>query len=208
MNDNETHTGITILLHDDYDLLSFSAPLPRRVLNIQIEHKLLKVQYNVIALYNYQLRTLINDKMIQLTTAIKSVTHPTFKNILTGDFNFVESAHDRASSRTTYDLAASRVWQEEMAGTDFIDAFREKNPKRKMWSFISSRKTGSRIDRLYVDEDTVPQVIKYRHIPVPFPVAHRVLSFSITHNIPKGPSYWKMNTSILSDRAYRQEKIY
>ena len=205
VNDRETHTGITILLHDDYELLSFSAPLPGRVLNIQIEHKLLKEQYNVIAIYNYTLAALTDDKVTLLTTAIKSVTHPTFKNILTGDFNFAETDSDRATARSYPDLAVSRLWGAEMAELDFVDPFRQKNPKRKMWSYVSPHKTGSRIDRLYVNEDTVPHVIKYRHIPVPFNGAHRILSFSIKHHIPRGPSYWKMNTSILSDRAYRQE---
>ena len=75
-----------------------------------------------------------------------------------------------------------------------------------MWSYISPRhKTGSRIDRLYVNKNLSKNVINYKHVRTPKENDHRVISFTIKNKIEIGRPLWKMNTSILKDNEYKRQ---
>ena len=164
-----------------------------------------KKVYNIVALYNYTTEKANGTLMRGVTSAIKAAIVPHEDTILTGDFNFVENDIDRTNGMYQHDKTIANVWKKEMKGVDLVDVFRHKNPSRQSWTHKTSRNTGSRIGRLFVSEQILPNVIEYKHINTPFGGAHRMLSFTIKHQIEKGPNYWKMNTSILKDREYRRE---
>ena len=130
-NENESHTGITILLQDDYELLSYQIPLPGRILSIQIKHKSSKETFNIIALYNYQRAIMKKEQVLEVTSAIKSVLQPHSNNILTGDFNFVENDLDRSLKMSPFDIRTTKIWNDEMVATELVDPFRHQNPKKK-----------------------------------------------------------------------------
>ena len=205
-NDLELFTGITILIHKDYNIIKQTVAITGRIINIQIENEINKIKYNIIAIYNYTLNKLNSKTVTLVTDAIKSVIDPNGNNILTGDFNFVENDLDRSGKLFEKDKQATNAWNREMAEIDLIDPFRQKYPNKKMWSFISkSYNTGSRIDRVYVTENISKNIIKYKHINVGRISDHRILTFSIKSKIEIGKSYWKMDTSILKDKKYKEE---
>ena len=45
--------------------------------------------------------------------------------------------------------------------------------------------------------------MSYEHVPTIFCKAHKVVSFRVKKDCQRGPGFWKMNTSILRDRAHK-----
>ena len=84
-----------------------------------------------------------------------------------------------------------------------VDPYREQNPNRRIWSFIGTGKAGnSRIDRIYVNTVNGRNITNIKYLQTPFN-GHRVLSFVKKDLEEKGKGYYKLNTSILKDRAYK-----
>ena len=82
-----------------------------------------------------------------------------------------------------------------------VDPFRVQSPKRRIYSFVS--KAGkSRGDWVYVNEENVPNICHHKYSLTPFNNAHKVLSFTFKDQQERGSSYWKLNSSILNDKAY------
>ena len=74
-----------------------------------------------------------------------------------------------------------------------------------MFSYVhTSHNAKSRLDRVYVSDMSVNNVVKYKHILSPFVKSHRIVTFSIRENVERGPGFWKMNTSIIPDQAYER----
>ena len=82
------------------------------------------------------------------------------------------------------------------------DPFRIQFPTKVAYTFVAPAGKGW-IDRVYVNEENVQQVTQYKHLPTPFNLAHKVVSFTLNDQQERGQSYWKMNSSILQDRAYK-----
>ena len=200
----DTHAGVTFLLHTDYNLISSHNPIPGRVINFQIQHIDNGQTFNIIALYNY---THNANKVLTktVTDAIKTVMSDDMENILLGDFNFVDNDLDRTRAMSVSDKVRTKVWNEEMEHLDLIDVFRSKNPKKTAWSNIASNKTGARLDRVYVGENTLAKIVNYKHINTPFAGTHRIVSFTIKGDTPRGKGYYKINTSIFKQNAYKLE---
>ena len=86
---------------------------------------------------------------------------------------------------------------------DLTDPFRKRNPKKRMFSYIhTQRYAKSRLDRIYVNDENYNHILHYKHIHTPWIKAHRIVTFSIKESTERGPGFWKMNTSILSDHAF------
>ena len=101
------------------------------------------------------------------------------------------------------DYSLSEIWTAYVNEADITDPFRQRNPKRRMFSYIHTQKESkSRLDRMYVNDENCDTMLHYKHTLTPWKKAHKVISFSIKENIERGPGFWKMNTSILSDRAF------
>ena len=103
------------------------------------------------------------------------------------------------------DKQVCKTWVPFLAETNLVDPFREQNPKRRIWSFIGTGKAkNSRIDRMYVNTEDMKNITNIKYTPTPFH-GHRVLTFQVKDANEHGKGYYKMNTSILSDKRY--EKI-
>ena len=131
-----------------------------------------------------------------------SVAHHLHQNnVLIGDFNFVHSDLDKAKGMDGRDKIATKCWDPFYTALNLRDPFRTQFPTKRLYSFVST-KGCSRGDRTYVNEENVHHVVNYQYFPVPFNLAHKVVSFTIRDQQPRGPSYWKLNSSILDDHAY------
>ena len=90
-----------------------------------------------------------------------------------------------------------------MGELDLSDAFRSRNPKRKMFSYIHTQHGAkSRIDRVYTNDENVSNIFQYKHTPTIWRKAHRVVSFVLREEAKRGPGFWKLNISVIPDRAY------
>ena len=201
----DPYAGIVVLLDKSFDLTSSAELIPGRLINFKL--KCGSEKFNISVLYGYTGACATVANIERFTDLLVTSHDSSDYNIILGDFNFVEMDLDRTNMRSTgmnqKDSILSRVWTEFASSLDLSDPFRVRNPRRKMFSYIHTQHNAkSRIDRVYTNDENVSNIFHYKHTPTPWPKAHRLVTFSVRANVERGPGYWKMNTSILSDRAF------
>ena len=120
--------------------------------------------------------------------------------ILVGDFNCVENPIlDRFPKRKNFSEPGILAFSRLKNDLNLEDPNRHSNPESEIFTFASYRNSFSRIDRLYLSPDFL---VKYHstHVPVLSDIQHKLLitNFCLTSQKTYGPSFWKMNTAILS----------
>ena len=101
------------------------------------------------------------------------------------------------------DNTLSKPWNEFTLKIGLSDPFRTRNPKRRAYSYIHTKdRAKSRIDRIYVNGENCNEVMLYKQELTIFRKAHKIVTFTLKDECERGPGFWKMNTSILKDRAY------
>ena len=200
---DDPYAGIIVLVNKRLSAGNASALIPGRIINLKLGNG--QENFNFSAVYGYPggsatLKSL--ELFIQLLSGIHSSSD---NNIILGDFNFVDNDLDRtnrnSSGMNQKDITLANRWTEFVDMMDLSDPFRFRNPRKKMFSYVHTQHGAkSRIDRVYMNEENCPNVLHYKHTPCKW--AHRVVTFSIREKTERGPGFWKMNTSILSDRAY------
>ena len=200
---DDPYAGIVILVSNRLSFMSASELLPGRLLNLRVCDG--NDEFNLSAVYGYT-GVSATIETIELITSLLSDTHdPKDNNIILGDFNFVDNALDRTNKNgrglNHRDTLFAKKWVEFLDGLDLSDPFRLRNPRKIMYSYIHTQHGAkSRIDRVYTNDENCSDIFHYAHTPTRW--QHRVVSFSVRGKTERGPGYWKMNTSILSDRAY------
>ena len=197
----DTHTGIVVLLHKNYDILHQQTIIDGRLIQIRCTNDVTGQIYNFSILYN---PTTSDIRTPYITGLINHLTtfHTGFdRNFILGDFNFVDHENDRGSKFNSRDKLWQKYWCNYLLNNKLCDPFRLNNPTKKLYSFVSSQGK-SRIDRLYINDDLLPHISHFTYTQTPHKLAHRVMSFSINRGLTIGPGYWKLNNSILKDPAY------
>ena len=124
--------------------------------------------------------------------------------MILGDFNFIDHEKDEINGLNNAEKLACKIWYHFLAEMDMVDPYKEQSPKRRIWSFIGSRKAGnSRIDRVYVNSTSMKNVTSIKYTQTPFG-GHRVLTFDIKSQNEQGKGYYKMNVSMVQDPRYRK----
>ena len=159
-------------------------------------------------MYGYTSSNASQAKMTQMTALLSQHHDIMDNNIILGDFNFVENDLDRTnrsrSGKNQMDNTLSKPWSDFTEKTGLSDPFRMRNPKRRTYSYIHTKdKAKSRIDRIYVNDESCSEIMAYTHTPTIFVKAHKLITFSLKEECERGPGFWKMNTSILQDRLYQ-----
>ena len=203
---DDPYAGIAVLVSKTLGGITQSVLVPGRLINLKIDQG--RGDLNLSVMYGFSGASATVDKIKRFTEILAEVHNVSDNNIVLGDFNFVDNDLDRTnknfSGMNSKDKNFSNVWTEFTDALDLSDPFRARNPRRKMFSYIHTQHNAkSRIDRVYVNDENVSNIFHYRHTPVArWPKAHRLVSFSWKGTVERGPGYWKMNTSILSDRPY------
>ena len=162
-----------------------------------------KTHYNLNAVYLDTNNKLNKEKMLNITRTLQKEQEDHNKNIIIGDFNFIHNDKDKPKGLNSTDKLLNTIWVPFLENTDMIDPFREQLPKRKIWSFIGTGAAGkSRIDRVYVNSIMVNCITQMHYIQTPFN-GHKILTFTLNKQNEKGPSYYKLNTSIITDIKYK-----
>ena len=99
------------------------------------------------------------------------------------------------------DKMFTAIWDDFKSEVNLQDPYRVQFPAKVQYSYVEPAGK-SRGIRAYVNEENVQSVLNYTYLPVPFKNAHKIMSFTIADQQERGPSYWKMNSSILNDLAY------
>ena len=204
MAENETHTGLIGLIKNDYDIISTKHLIQGRIMNLKIQHKTEKTNYNINTVYLDTNKNMNKEKIQNIVRTLQLEQEEHSNNMIIWDFNFIDNERDKAKGLSSTDKLVNKIWAPFLEETDMVDPFREQNPKRKVWSFIGSGAAGnSRIDRIYVNSINTKSTTNIRYIQTPFN-GHRILTFTLNRQKDKGQGYYKMNTSILKDAKYRE----
>ena len=139
--------------------------------------------------------------MVNIVKTFSQVHDVSQNNIITGDFNFADKEVDKGKGMSVRDKMMNAPWEECKSETAMVDPFRVQSPKRRIYSFVSNAGK-SRGDRVYVNEENVPNITNHKYSLTPFNNAHKILSFTFKDQQERGSSYWKLNSSILNDNAY------
>ena len=204
--EGDHYAGIAVLINTRLELIEHTELIPGRLLNFKI--KGVQRVYNITAMYGYTSSKASQIKITQTTELLRLHHKHSDNNIILGDFNFVENDIDRTNSsrsgKNQMDRALSKPWKEFAEVLGISDPFRVRNPNRRTYSYIHTKDNSkSRIDRIYVNDENVNEIMSYKHVPSIYCKAHKVVSFSAKEECERGPGFWKMNTSILRDRAHK-----
>ena len=93
--DGETYAGIIGLLTKDYDIIDTKHLIQGRILNIKVQQKNDKTNYNISAVYLYTNNHLTKAKLENTVTKLRQENEDHPNNMILGDFNFIDHEKDR-----------------------------------------------------------------------------------------------------------------
>ena len=194
--------GIVLLIHTSYELQNTAVLIPGRALNVLIRHQTEGTIYSVSVIYAWPGCRVRTSQIVNLVSVLHSAHSPHERNIILGDFNFVELQIDRTGQHNKGDKRYCLRWTDLTTSLRLCDPYRLQYPKRIVYSYAEAQGR-SRLDRVYLSEDTLHDVLHQKYTPTPFRSTHKIYSFTIQGTRQFGPGYWKMNSSILTDVAYK-----
>ena len=201
---DHTHSGIIVLVHKEYEIVCKKGSIPGRLMNLKIAHKTTKTDYNVSIFYGPIWGRMNKNEIFSLLQHFNTIHKISDNNLIIGDFNFVESDIDKGKGMSQSDKMICTFWEKFTSEIGIVDPFRIQCPKKKLYSYTAP--TGrSRGDRVYVSEDSIKSITNIKYIPTPFNSAHKMLTFELKEQLDMGPGYWKMNSTVLKDPAYKNE---
>ena len=199
-----THAGIMILINKKFSVTHTQVLIPGRLLHLVFQDDQTKEDFYLTAIYGVQNTSITKAQFTELVNHLKSHHTQSNYNIILGDFNFCDNDTDRTRGLSKHDKVVSYLWNDFLSNLSVVDPFRDQYPDKIIYSFVSEMGK-SRILRAYVSENNAQRVIHQNYTPSPFPLAHKVYSFKIVSEKKKGRGTWKMNVSILKDRAYKKQ---
>ena len=200
-NETDTHSGIIGLIKNNYTINNVENMVQGRILGLTITETNTKIMHRISAVYLPTNKNLDKDYMTDIVRKLRLPEQEDLTNyIILGDFNFIDHAKDKKNGLNHKDKQINKIWVPFLDELDLVDPFREQNPKRKVWSFLSSG-GNSRIDRIYVNSINMNNIAKLKYIHTPFH-GHRILSFVIKNENEWGRSYFKLNTSLFENSDF------
>ena len=194
--ETHTHSGVIILIRKTIDILNSEILIPGRLLNLQIKHKTDNQIYNLSVYYGIRLEKSTKADMENISQTFIKAHQSTDNNILLGDFNFIENDMDKEKGMDWRDKPMTTEWTKLKLHAQIIDPMRIQFPKKKVYSFVG--KMGkSRVDRVYVNEETIHLIADHTYTITLFNLAHKIPHFKINGLQAKAQSYWKSSTILL-----------
>ena len=199
---DETHSGVILVVRKDFELVSQSEPIPGRLLNVRMTR--LGRSFSLSVFYGHQWVKFKKEEISKILQNFEGLHNDGDRNIILGDFNFVDHDIDKGKGMTQKDKMIHPIWHDFLSRKCIADPFREQRPKMKTFSFVASQGK-SRGDRLYINDDRIASVRNFRYVKTVFQGAHRLLRFELQKDQDLGPGIWKMNSSVLNDPKYVEE---
>ena len=200
-SNDDPSAGIIVLVAKHLKILNTETLIPGRLINFQIEIQGMESEYNFFVFYGQTSRRLNQARVKENIQRMSEKADWEKINVILGDFNFCSHDCDRQCDPHFYDKLWIKHWEPFCSELDLVDPFRIQYPRKKIYSYVSP--TGkSRIDRVYLSQEVAQYVVDMKYIRTIESQAHKIFSFRINHPQPKGPSFWKLNSSILNDNAF------
>ena len=194
--------GIVVLIRKSFTILTSDIFIPGRILTLTIQHTISLQQFTLTAYYGLWFNT--SSQIKPYFDALTSHHSPHTNSFIIGDINFVSSDLDRKNGMNRIDNSVQPKWQALENSLNIVDPFRYFYPTKRIYSYFSKdKKPNSRIDRMYVSEQTLQHVNSYTYITTPF-FDHKIQDITYRLDIPFGKGLWKMNISVLPDKKYQE----
>ena len=130
--------------------------------------------------------------------------HP---DVMMGDFNLVENPElDRLNNRRGTDPMATRdILTNLKIELDLVDGWCRRHPKKRGYTFTGESQ--SRLDRIYMKEDTYPWCTEWKIEHPGFKTDHSLVSIQITsENMPFiGRGRWAIPVGLLKNRKLKKD---
>ena len=124
--------------------------------------------------------------------------------IIGGDFNLVlDVEKDKKGGLAKTHRNAQKTVYEICENLDIVDAWRVLNPDARKYTWRQPRpEIHCRLDFFLVSQSFLGNINTADILPG-FKTDHSMITLNITlHSNPRGPGFWKLNTSLLSDTEY------
>ena len=160
--DGDNYAGIVVMISARLTVLEETELIKGRLHNLKVKGT--RKEYNISVYYGYTSKNASQAKMTQ-TIGILTAHHTrSDNNIILGDFNFVDEDLDRTnkskSGKNQLDKTLAKPWIEFIGKLGLSDAFRLRNPKRRMYSYIHTKDNAkSRIHRVYLNDENCNDVL-------------------------------------------------
>ena len=203
-DNTETHGGIIVLISKEYDIISQKVYIPGRLINIKCIYNITKKEHNISVFYGPIWHKMKKNDITKILENFNELHNMADNNIILGDFNFVDTDIDKQKNMRDKDKMINSFWENFKSETGIVDPYRTQYPKKKCYSYIAPQGK-SRVDRVYISEDNIKTVSKFKYVNTPFNTAHKIMAFDLEEHQQIGPNYWKMNSTVLNDEPYRNE---
>ena len=161
--------------------------------------------FNVVNIYAPNIP---NDRIMFFTDLGKKIKLWQSQNvILTGDFNCcLDNKLDRQGKYTVSDKGTNEL-KNLMLEHNLSDVWRNRHPTTKQYTFMRNH-SKSRIDMILISNTIIQKInrCEIRHCPYS---DHNLTYIKINlQKIDRGPSYWKMNSSVIKDNEFKSALEY
>ena len=126
--------------------------------------------------------------------------------IIGGDFNLVRDQSLDRTSGYHKNVQAAQVLNQSIEQLNLIDIWRElKTAPGYTWRRVHPYLLAECLDMIFIDQSMV-QFVNQVNISHGYRSDHKIVDITLQYNInPRGPGYWKLNTSLLKDNDYVQK---
>ena len=124
--------------------------------------------------------------------------------IIGGDFNLVlDVEKDKKGGLSKTHHNAQKTILEICDNLDLVDAWRILNPEERRYTWRQTQPTvHCRLDFFLTSQSLLGSIIS-ANILQGFKTDHSMITLNISlHSNPRGPGFWKLNTSLLADKDY------
>ena len=147
------------------------------------------------------------DRRGPFFTHLATLLFPNVPTIMTGDFNMVEDpCLDRLGASILPQFTAGLTELRQLIiAFRFVDSWREINPSSRKYTWPTRLSpVQSRLDRMYVTEDLHSDLLYQDFCPTVWSDHKYIaMALTLTSGTARGPNYWKLNTTVLTDPDYQ-----
>ncbi len=198
-------TGVCILLKKnlDYKIHGIKKDNEGRILCLDIE-----IDDSRFSLCNvYAPNTDTPEFFEEVSTTVDSFEN--VSKIIAGDFNLVFDIDlDKKGGAPVTHFNSRDTLMAYMNTSDMVDIWRLQHPDSRLYTWKRNKPTiFCRLDMILITEDLIGDIDKTSILPR-FRSDHSMVLMEYDSTIqPRGRGYWKLNTSLLSDRDYVESII-
>ena len=200
-NSGPTHqsAGVAILLNKNFECKIQNIAIDNIGRYISISFIQDKQTFQIVNLYGPNKPFQRENFFQQLNNYVNS----TQNTIIGGDFNMVTDLKDRIGGSICYThLVGSSSLNKILNNQKLYDTWRKVNPKRSEFTYHRPKSNiHSRIDRSYAPHNL--RIIQSYILPFQYTDHEALITEFILRSRIRGPGYWKLNTSILEHKTFK-----